>query len=187
MSTTTPRRGLLALTIPFAACLLFSCAEEPGAGGSSEAGAPSVAGAATDAEIEAMAARYATFARMNRVPFRTGAHQGNALVNVYASPNAADVYQSVTDGTFAKGASLPPGAMLVKEMLDPSGGAPILTVMYKKAAGYDPSNGDYWYGRLAADGTPTRADFVGKVGFCVECHAGAAGTDRAWGVPAAGR
>ena len=75
----------------------------------------------------------------------------------------------------------------VEAMLDPAGGRPILTVMYKKAPGYDASNGDFWYGRLASDGTPARADFVGKVSFCVECHAGAKATDRAWGVPAAGR
>jgi hypothetical protein len=54
--------------------------------------------------------------------------------------------------------------------------------MYKKAPGYDPTNGDWWYGRLSTDGTPTNAAYVGKVDFCVGCHSGAAATDHAWGI-----
>lgn len=138
-------------------------------------------GGATDTEIGAMAARYASLPKMNAAPFRTGQHQGNPQVNVYASTAAEGAYRSVNAGTFT--GRFPTGTLLVKEMLDPVGGAPILTVMYKKAPGYDPEHGDYWYGRLAADGTPTRADFVGKVGFCIDCHGGAAKTDRVWGLP----
>lgn len=77
--------------------------------------------------------------------------------------------------------------MLVKEMLDPNGGAPILTVMYKKSPGYDPARHDWWYGRLRTDGVPTNPAYVGQVDFCVGCHGGTEKWDYAWGLPAANK
>jgi hypothetical protein len=67
-------------------------------------------------------------------------------------------------------------------MYDDNGEVASLTVMYKKPPGYDPSHGDWWYGRLHPNGEPTDPAYVGKVDFCMGCHAAAAATDYAFGV-----
>lgn len=139
-------------------------------------------GAASDAEIQAEAARFRAFAKVNLVPFPTRQHLGGAMVDVYVNEIAEESYRTVSSGSFAKGREFPPGSMLVKAMAEPNG--PVLTVMYKKAASYDSTDRDWWYGRLNESGVPTDAAFVGKVSFCIACHAGAEATDRAWGVPA---
>jgi hypothetical protein len=155
-----------------------------GAGGSLAAGAGGAAGSATAAltepEIEKLAATYATFVKANATPFVTQQHQGNPLVNVYANATAAPAYSAITPT--AAGAVFPQGSMLVKEMLDPAGGPPILTVMYKLPPGYDDANGNWWRGRLNADGSSTGAGLTGKVSFCISCHA-AAKSDGAFGLP----
>jgi hypothetical protein len=147
-----------------------------GQGGAS--GAP--AAPSSDAEIEALAATYAAFERINAQSFATKSHQGMAQVFVYANTAAAEQYKSI-DPAAPVSPAFPVGAMLVKEMLDASGGPPILTVMYKMAAGYDPPNNDWWWGRLNADGSPTALEYVGKVSFCPACHQAAPKADLVFG------
>ena len=142
-------------------------------------------GTLDDKGITAAAAAYSAFSKINRDAFRTAQHAENPMVDVFANDLAASTYRSIDpSGKAPANFAFAPGSMVIKEMKDAAGGRPILTVMYKKAAGYDPANGDWWYGRLNADGTPTNAAFVGKVDFCVGCHAGTAQWDHAWGVPA---
>lgn len=50
-----------------------------------------------------------------------------------------------------------------------------ITVMVKIPAGYDPQNGDWWYGMYDPDGV--EAEMSGKVPVCIACHMGAADTD----------
>jgi hypothetical protein len=126
-----------------------------------------------DDALRATASGYPGFARINARPFATRLHQGNPLVNVWTNGTATDPYLALSAG--APAPSFPVGAMIVKEMLDPAGGPPILTVMAKQAAGYDPVHADWWYARLDANGDATSASLVGRVGFCVACHAGAPG------------
>lgn len=142
-------------------------------------------GLATDGAIEAEAARFRSFAKMNRVAFPTRQHLGGAMVDVYANAVSEPSYRAVTSGDFGPGRAFPPGSMLVKAMAESNG--TVLTVMYKKADGYDSANGDWWFGRLADDGRPTAPAFAGKVDFCIDCHGGAARTDHAWGLPADAR
>ncbi len=137
----------------------------------------------TAEQIGARARGYRDLDQINARAFLTAQHQGNPLVNVWADELAGDPYRALSTGSSAPGAILE-GGMLVKEMLDPDGGAPLLTVMVRQPAGYDPVNGDWWYGRLNADGSATNAAFVGKVGFCIGCHSGAAGGDHLFGVAA---
>jgi hypothetical protein len=139
-----------------------------------------------DRDIELLAAHYATFAKASRVAFPTRGHLGNPLVDVYANAVASPVYSVLSStGSGPPGFALPVGSMLVKEMRDSTGAPSVLTVMYKKAPGFDPPHHDWWYGRLNTDGTPTDPSYVGQVSFCIACHAGATGSDFAWGVPAA--
>ena len=145
---------------------------------------PAAPGTLDDARIESAAAAYRGFTKINAAPFVTQQHAGNPRVNVYANALAESSYRTIRPGGVAPaGFRFPPGSMLVKEMLETDGSASVLTVMYKKEAGYDSAQGDWWYGRLSPDGVPTNPAFAGRVDFCVSCHAGSAKWDHAWGVP----
>lgn len=141
-----------------------------------------IAGCASDddALLEAQASGYLDFERINARPFPTAQHQGNPLVNVWTEQLAIAPYRNLSAG--GAPVEFPVGAMIVKEMMDASGGPPILTVMAKQPAGYDPTHGDWWYGRLEADGSATSASFVGRVGFCIACHTGAPSAGYVFGV-----
>ena len=134
--------------------------------------------------IGAQASAYLTFELINARPFPTAQHQGNPLVNVWTDELATAPYRALSGGTRAGGRDVPVGAMVVKEMMDAGGASPVLTVMAKQPSGYDPDNGDWWYGRLNVDGSATHSSFVGKVGFCLGCHSGASGGDHLFGVAA---
>lgn len=136
-----------------------------------------------DSLIEARASGYTSFAKINALPFRTAQHQGFPMVNVWTDELATSAYRAISTGATSR-VDFPVGAMIVKEMLDASGGPPILTVMAKQPAGYDPARGDWWYGRLDTDGVATSANFVGKVSFCIGCHAGASSGGYVFGVAA---
>ena len=174
----------LRAAIASVAIAAYGCSdpEMPTATSPEQAASP---GLATDGAIEAEAARFRGFVKVNRVAFPTRQHLGGAMVDVYVNAIAEPSYRSVTSGDYARGRAFPPGSMLVKAMAESNG--TVLTVMYKKAAGYDSANGDWWFGRLAEDGKPTSPAFVGKVEFCISCHSGAARTDYAWGIPGDGR
>lgn len=134
-----------------------------------------VCGACTDdgaTALETEAGSYPTFHKVNARPFRTAQHQGNPDVNVWTNDLATDPYRMVSSGA-ASDPEFPVGSMIVKEMIDATGAPPILTVMAKQPPGFDPDHRDWWYGRLEVDGTPTSGRFVGKVSFCIACHAGA--------------
>ena len=133
--------------------------------------------------IEDEASRYPTFEKINVRPFPTAQHQGNPDVNVWTNELATEPYRMLSSGTTTD-PEVPIGSMIVKEMLDASGAPPILTVMAKQPAGFDPEHGDWWYGRLEVDGTATSSRFVGKVTFCIACHAGAGGGGYLFGVAA---
>jgi len=66
--------------------------------------------------------------------------------------------------------NLPEGSIVVKEGYSDEAGEELnaITVMERREPGYDPENGDWFWGRFRADGTPTHA---GRVGFCADCHA----------------
>lgn len=131
--------------------------------------------------LEARATGYLGFELINARSFPTAQHQGNPLVNVWTDEQATRPYRALSTGAI-DGRAVPVGAMIVKEMMDPGGGPPLLTVMAKQPSGYDPANGDWWYGRLNVDGSPTNPSFVGRVGFCIGCHSGATGGDHLFGV-----
>ncbi len=50
-----------------------------------------------------------------------------------------------------------------------------LTAMVKMPAGYDPLNGDWWYGSFDKSGVTTKEE--GKLEECIACHQGAVETD----------
>ena len=141
------------------------------------------AGCAGDenAAIEDEASTYRTFHEVNAHSFQTAQHQGNPDVNVWTNELATSPYRMLSSGA-APDPEFSVGAMIVKEMLDEAGAPAILTVMAKQSPGFDPGNRDWWYGRLEVDGTATSGKFVGKVSFCIACHAGAGSGGFVFGV-----
>ena len=71
----------------------------------------------------------------------------------------------------------PEGSVIVKEKLpDKSSQAPeLLTVMIKRAKGFNPTSGDWEY--MVVDGTGTTVQARGKLENCQSCHTGKPGTD----------
>lgn len=72
---------------------------------------------------------------------------------------------------------LPDGSIVVKrgyDNADGTGAVGFVTVM-KKIDGYDPARNDWFWARIADDGTPSDSA-VGQASFCYGCHS-AGGTD----------
>lgn len=76
----------------------------------------------------------------------------------------------VNDAAFtalsAKATTLPNGAIIVKENYTPDRKLAAVTVMYK-SKGFNPSAGDWFWSKTAADGT---VEASGKVAGCIGCH-----------------
>ena len=91
------------------------------------------------------------------------------MVNVYVTPSAAQAYLS--------GSAIPVNAVVVKDSYElvngQRGPAGPLFVMQKRAPGYAPEHGDWYYGLYwqQPDGKVVVAQ--GKdpgVGYCISCH-----------------
>jgi hypothetical protein len=132
-------------------------------------------------QLQSEAGTYLSMTKVNARPFTTQQHQGNPQVNVWTNSLAASPYRALSTqpGSIIE---FPVGAMIVKEMLDATGAPEFLTVMVKQAAGFDTANKDWWYGRLNPDGSTAPGNFIGKVGFCISCHAGAPNNEYLFGV-----
>jgi hypothetical protein len=109
---------------------------------------------------------------------RASQHGLAKTVQMWASPEAVDLYGMIDPDGAAAAVSFPDGAMLLKEHLDDAGIVTGYTVMAKG----DPAStsGGWWWGRLDADGTVHE---TGQVGFCIGCHTSVQATDWAYGVP----
>lgn len=139
-------------------------------------------------------ADYATsMTRVNREPFLSPTH-GRRWVNVYVNAVGLRAYQA--------GEDLPVGSIVVKESFEDGGGRPDLTrrgpvfVMERRAAGYAPDRGDYWYALHWAQPTGPNARLPNgqalpplywrgrsaRVQYCENCHS-AYEPNRMGGVP----
>lgn len=93
-----------------------------------------------------------------------------AMVDIYVNPAARGVYESET-------APYPVGAVIVKPLYADAERREFarLVVMAKMAPGYDPNNGDWWYGVGGEDGEEMY--YQGKLRSCIACHKVVATTD----------
>jgi hypothetical protein len=73
--------------------------------------------------------------------------------------------------------SFPEGSVIVKEKLaaKDSDQPELMTVMIKRAKGFNPANGDWEY--MVVDGTGTTVQAQGNLENCQSCHSGRPGTD----------
>lgn len=102
-------------------------------------------------------------------PVRSQGHNNN-WVGIYVDQLAEETYRSASS-------PYPRCAKIVKPIYADASGAGVrkLTVMMKMAPGYDPENGDWWYGVYDASGTELWR--AGKLPECIICHEQAEETD----------
>lgn len=102
-------------------------------------------------------------------PVRSEGHSNN-WVGIYVDELAKDTYLSA-------GTPYLECARIVKPIYSSAEGKRIrkLTVMVKMPTGFDPENGDWWYGTY--DRTGTIPIEQGKLDDCIPCHKQAAETD----------
>ena len=107
-------------------------------------------------------------------------HALGDTVNVWVSGDQADAYKMIDPEAGGSDVTFPEGTYLIKEHFVGEGDFNGLTLMYKAAEGYDAETGDWWWARLNADFSFAE---TGKVGFCIDCHAGASASGYVFGVP----
>jgi hypothetical protein len=175
------------------AIALAACSGGGGAGAAHPGGA--AGGGHTDAETAMMVtaakmsggaedrfapldvgADYATYRKLTRRPFLSRAH-GDRWVDVYVNAIGADAYLS--------GAEIPIGTIVVKTSWQDQGGAPSriagpIYVMEKRARGYWPERGDWYFAIHWAKPPPDELARYGgpiywrgkspRAAYCWECH-----------------
>jgi hypothetical protein len=142
-----------------------------------------------DVSLGEIAHAYHDYPQIDRAPYRSSL--GAFDVNVYVSPDAAAGYTGIDPDRHGSRAAMPPGAVVVRQVLDPGGAVEKLTIMAKRAAGYNPMCGDWWFGVTDPVGNvlddPSGVPQVGALTACASCHIPRAGDDYLFGVPAADR
>lgn len=91
----------------------------------------------------------------------------NSKGHTYGVVYANDLARKALDG----GAKFPPGSVIVREKLSkPDDATPqLLTVMFKRAPGFNPKGGDWEF--LTVSGGLTKITKRQKKGSCLDCHA----------------
>ena len=95
-----------------------------------------------------------------------GTEPHGMLLTTYLNDAALEALNS-------KAGSMPDGAIIVKENYMPDGTYDAATVMYK-VDGYDAANNDWFWAKIAADGS---IDAEGRVQDCAACHSARADND----------
>lgn len=129
------------------------------------------------------AANAGAFTRINRAPYASTV--GSFHINVYVN-QAARSFRRIHPETTGSGIVLPPGTLIVRQVLDAQGQVTKVTLMAKQAAGYDPTLGDWWFGVTDPAGVPLddgSGPQVGRRTECHGCHLPRAQDDYLFGVP----
>lgn len=122
---------------------------------------------AVDAETLQEVDSYHTLAKVNATPYVSDI--GPFDVNCYVHGDVAD-YRKIHPEANGSHATVAPGTVIVREVLDASGTTTKLTVMAKGPAGYDPSIGDWLFGVTDPQGKPLEKNGIVQLGRLTECH-----------------
>lgn len=126
---------------------------------------------------------YDSFSQINRDAYSSTL--GAFKINVFTSAAKRD-YKQIHPETSQSRIELPPGTIIVREVLDSDGEVAKLTLMAKGYSGYDPRIGDWWFGVTDPDGVPLFEDGrlqLGRLEECHGCHLPRAEDDYLFGVP----
>jgi hypothetical protein len=166
-------------------------AQQPDAAVSaSTASGPTVDEAAILASVANGAYRNsAQFLPMNGDAYPSAAAAGSS-VNVWVSWSDFTDYSKIAPENKGSGATVQPGTLIIREVLDATGAVTKVTLMMKGPVGYNPDLDDFWWGVTAPDGTPMVDNGVkqlGKLQQCYSCHLTRATDGYLFGVPMADR
>lgn len=107
---------------------------------------------------------------VNPEPFASRAVEGR-FVRVWASPEVVDDYRLLPH---VKPMSLPPGALIVRELSDADGVVVKLTALARGESGSNPAVGDLWFAATTLAGEPlvdpAGVPQIGAVPECSGCH-----------------
>lgn len=119
-------------------------------------------------------ADWAGYTRLNTAAFPSPTH-GGRMVDVYVNAVGLTAYQDP-----AQEAEIPVGTVVVKTSTESDGSAGPIFVMEKRAAGFNPEQGDWWY---AIHWAEPPAKWMKKLGgpiywrtpsqkaqYCFDCH-----------------
>jgi hypothetical protein len=179
------------------ASLLAACVsglDQPSQGtepsGSDGSGTAGVTSEPTDFDkaMLQIASTYAKdFSRVNSAPYQSAL--GAFDINLFVHGDSR-IYRAIhpEDTTSTSNVDISVGTVIVREVLDSSGGITKLTMMAKGPAGYDPTLGDWWFAVTDPTGAPLSGDTglqVGRLAECHSCHVPRASSDFLFGVPRA--
>ena len=112
-----------------------------------------------------------------------------SMIDVWTSATAAAEYARVSPDGVGSGASLPRGALVVREVRNAAGTLTAVTAMFKGEDGYNPDLGDWGFidvkspGSASVDGGMT----AGPTAECFSCHLPRRSDDYLFGVPGSAR
>lgn len=127
------------------------------------------------------------FVHVTRAPYPSAAAAGSTIEEWVSSLGAAE-YQRISPDGGAASAPLPPGATIVREVIDATGAVTALTLLVKGPPGYNPVIGDWWWGVTDPEGVPAVSDAgveLGRLTQCYSCHLPRSSEDFLFGAPAA--
>ena len=185
------RRPMIVMVLASMATLLVACmpAMDPPPSGATASG-PTVDESPILASVAGGGYRHnARFVAVNGAAYPS-AVAAQSSINVWVTAADYASYTRISPDQTGSGASLAPGAMIVREVLDAAGAVGKLTLMVKGPPGYNPAVGDFWFGVTQPDGTPVvdnGATQMGKVSECFGCHIPRAGDGFLFGVAPAHR
>lgn len=125
------------------------------------------------------------FVRVSSRPYPSDLTENN--INVFVSVEGWWEFLHARPEVKGRGRKLPPGTIIVREVLDQDGAVETLTVMRRGPDGYSPAHGDIWYAVLEPDGFPRFEDgepLIGRLeARCTGCHDERAADGHLFGVP----
>ncbi|HEX3763693.1 MAG TPA: hypothetical protein VHW23_33580 [Kofleriaceae bacterium] len=139
---------------------------------------------AVDRLMISEAANVGAFTPVSRRPYMSSI-SGAGNISVYINQDAR-TYRQIHPETTGSNVTLPPGTLIVRQVLDAQGQVTKVTLMAKQAAGYDPTLGDWWFGVTDPTGVPLQdanGPQVGRMTDCHGCHIPRAQDDFLFGVP----
>ena len=111
-----------------------------------------------------------------------------ASIEVWVSDDALNGYPTIDPDAEGSQASIPVGAMIVREVFNAQGELKKLTFVAQGPAGYNPLSGDLWFAVTDPGGRILAVNGVsqhGALASCSGCHAGRARDGYLFGVPRA--